>query len=281
MSVGTFTLIRNEASWIGPHIEQLLPFVDKMVFYDGNSTDGTLEIIKDFIKKDYNGHKIVLKEDKDPKDLKGDYVRLFDECLHELDTEFGMYVHPDMWAINPVVLKDLGTFNDHKDAQAFTTRMHSFAGDPGGKVFKFVSGRAKTWKNIFRLKNPDMDAHYVGAYGAPEEDVYFKAITGDEYHYRGENYSLYPYKVTDSWLEVLHFSDVRPYERRLQRMIECMRNQGRDEEWINRNAFTHPRVSLQDGGKFQLRPIEELPDYQHYLKFKKQSQTYGMERNNA
>lgn len=281
MSVGTFTIVKNEAAFIGPHIEQLLPFVDKMSFYDGNSTDGTLEIIKDFIRKDYNGHKIILRENKDPKDLKDDYVKLFDECLHELDTEWALYLHPDMWAINPVSIKDIGFYKEHKESQALTTRIHSYAGDPGKQVYKFTSGRQNTWKNIFRLKNPDMDAHYVGHYGAAEEDVYFKSITGDEYRYYKHHYHLYPYKVTDSWLEVMHFSDIRPYERRLQRMKSCMEHQGYTKEQIEKIAPNHPRVSLREGFDFKLAKIEDMPEYKDYLKFKSQSKKYEKEPTNA
>lgn len=274
MSVGTFTLVRNEAQFIGPHIERFLPFVDKMVFYDGNSTDGTLEIIKGFIEKDYNGDRIVLRENKDPKDLKGDYVRLFDECLHELDTEWGMFVHPDMWPINPIAIKDFGTMNEQKESQAMTTRMHSYGGEPGGQVLKFTEGRQKTWKNIFRLKNPDMDAHYVGFYGAPEEDVYFRAITGDEHRYYKDRYHIYPYKIVDSWLELMHFSDIRPYERRLGRMKTCMEHQGYSKEEIERIAPNHPRVKLEDSKNFKLSRIEDMPEYPHYLKFKESQRKY-------
>ena len=101
MSIGTFTLIKNEAEWIGPHIMRILSNVDQMVFYDGNSTDGTLEIIKNIQENHADGDRITLVEKKDPANLKGAYVEMFNECMSELTTEWGWFLHPDMWVVNP------------------------------------------------------------------------------------------------------------------------------------------------------------------------------------
>ena len=66
----------------------------------------------------------------------------------------------------------------------------------------------------------------------------------------------YPYEVVDSGLEVLHFSDVRPYARRLERMKTCLKNQGNNVAL----AESHPRVTLKPGGfkydTFNLVPAE-------------------------
>jgi len=53
MSLGSFILIKNESQWIAPHILRVLPFIDQMVFFDGNSTDGTLEYLKGRKIQDY------------------------------------------------------------------------------------------------------------------------------------------------------------------------------------------------------------------------------------
>ena len=61
--LSTFTIIKNEIDYVGYHIMSLLDFVDEMVFSDGNSTDGTLELIK-YIKQTYDrSDKIKLFED--------------------------------------------------------------------------------------------------------------------------------------------------------------------------------------------------------------------------
>ena len=205
MSIGTFTLVKGESFWIAAHILRVLPYVDQMVCFDGNSTDGTLEIIR-AIKRDHDkDDKIRLVKDKDPKNLQDDYVRLFNECLRALDTDLAWFLHPDMYVVNPAQILKV------KDSQAIalSTRMRSFGGDPGGQLLEIIEGRGPAWKNIYRLKNPDFGAHYHGHYGAADEDIYFSEITGKSHDHYGSEFGRYPYIVEDSGIEVLHFSDVR------------------------------------------------------------------------
>ena len=77
MSIGSFCLVKNEVTWIRQHLDCWLNYLDEMVFLDGCSTDGTLEIIKEFMSSHPQGHKIILEKYKDPKDLKDDYVWMF------------------------------------------------------------------------------------------------------------------------------------------------------------------------------------------------------------
>ncbi len=251
MSIGSFTILKNESSWIAAHILRVLPYLDEMCFYDGNSTDGTLDIIEAIKSESPEGRKIKLFRNCDPADLKDDYVRLFNECLRSLSTDLAIFLHPDMHVVNPARLLDIKA----SGAVALTTSMRSFAGEPDGPLFEIV-GRQPKWKNIFRLRNPDLGAHYYGHYGVHNEDVYFQKITGDEHIHYGEHMDLYPYEVEDSGLEILHFSDVRPYARRLERMRTCMKNQGNNVAL----AETHPRVTLKPGDfkydSFSLVPAE-------------------------
>ncbi len=241
-------LVKNEAPWIAAHILNILPFIDEMVFFDGNSTDGTLEIIE-AIQKGQHGSKIQLFRDQDPKDLRGDYERMFNEAMRCLSTDLALFIHPDMVLTNPeqiLFLKD-------SSAIALSTKMRSFAGEPGGQLYE-LSGRGETWKNIHRLRNPDLGAHYHGWYGAWNEDVYFRDITGDD-HTLYADLNRYPFEVKDSGLEILHFSDVRSYERRLSRMRTCFKNQGKEGEFVGLEA-EHPRVTLKDGGIYKFTPAE-------------------------
>ncbi len=244
MTIGSFILIRNEAAWIGGHIEMWLPFLDEMVFFDGNSTDGTLEIIKD-LKNKPGGHKIRLYQDKDPKNLQEDYVDLFNRCMWTLRTDYAYFLHPDMIPVNPAKIRDLG------DELAHVTHLTSYAGDPGSKIYRIDEGRGELWKNIYRLRNPDLGAHYHGFYGAANEDIYFKEITGGTYEHYGQEIDRYPYPVGDSGVKVLHFSDVRTKARRIDRMTKILINQGMNPEEASRTAPKHPRVTFEDGMGFK------------------------------
>lgn len=235
--IGSFTIIRNEAEWIGGHLEMWLPILSQMVFFDGNSTDGTLEIIKDVKANHPMGDKIKLVEDKDPSDLEADYVRVFNECLNAVDAEHAAFIHPDMIPVTH-------GYSLYNTPAHFMT-VESYAGEPGGELLRIAKGRTDKWKNIYQMK-PSLGAHYAGFYGSPEEDVYFSEITGDSHDFKSD-IGLYPYKVADSGIKVLHFSDVRTYERRLGRMKSCLKNQGHNPAAVEAIAHAHPRVTLKSG----------------------------------
>ena len=254
-SIGSFCLIKNEARWIKHHIESWLPHLAQMVFFDGNSTDGTLEIIADLCDIHPLGDRIKLVRNKDPKDLTADYQKLSNEAMWAVDCDFAIFLHPDMFPLD--ISKG---WNLDSDTIARTVSLESYAGEPG-KLFK-IHGRGEAWKNIYRLRNPDLGAHYHGYYGAQNEDTYFSEITGSEYLHYGSNFAHYPYPVTNSKVVIAHYSDVRPYERRLDRMIKCLRHQGYEEHKLKRIAEIHPRVSLKDGSGFRFESIP-TPDWLH------------------
>lgn len=244
-TVGAFCVVKNELLWIRAHLLSWLPWVDEMVFFD-SSTDGTTDIIKDVRKSHPFGKRITLVEGRDCKDLRDDYVALFNECLHTLKTDYAAFIHPDMILDEPGNLGSLGAYH------AYTMNMRSFGGDPDGPLFEIL-GRGQKWKNIYRLKNPDMGLHYYGHYGAVNEDCYFKEITGKEHIHFGQDFTRYPYRVGDSWVKVLHYSDVRPIERRIGRMVSCLINQGYSKKQAEEIAKDHPRVTLNGDGLGFLR----------------------------
>lgn len=237
MSIGTFTIIRDEAPWIAAHLLRIIGYVDEIVLFDGNSTDGTIEIVEAIRDNTEYGHKISLFKKKDPANLQDAYVGMFNECLHSLRTDLAWFAHPDMFVVDPaqiLAVKD-------SEAVALSTRIRSFAGEPGGQLYE-IEGRSQNWKNIDRLRNPDLGAVYHGHYGVWNEGVYPTAIVGESRELHND-LSRYPYEVEDSGIEVLHFSDVRPYARRLDRMRKCLANQGNDVAL----AESHPRVTLKPG----------------------------------
>ena len=249
VSIGSFMLVKNERPWIEEHLRNAAPYLDEMVFFDGNSTDGTLEIIHR-AQKEYGN--IRLFENEDPADLRGEYVRMFNKALCELKTDWAFFLHPDMWIENPERLKEI------KDSPgiAMSTKMISYAGNMD-ELRRIETGRDNRWKNIYRRNNPDLGAHYFGWYGAHNEDVYFSSITGDKHEHFGNDFHLYPYEVADSGLIIHHFSDVRPYNRRLGRMKTCLMNQGWEISKICEMAENHPRVTLQDGNGFKFVKCED------------------------
>lgn len=259
MNFGTFTLIKNEIQWIGPHLCAWLPYVDEMVFYDGNSTDGTISTIELVRDQHELGKKIKLFKNKDINDFDEDYTKMSNLCLHELSTDFAMFLHPDMFPSKG--MENLKNLN----AIAYTTHKVSYAGDNMFELLKFKNGRNELWKDIMRLNNPDLGLHYFGAYGAANEDTYFSAITGNEHLFYGTSFNLYPYPIDDSGLWIDHFSDVRPYKRRFERMYKSLLNQGRGTVEALSEAENHPRVSLKSDSIFQLEPVEIPKSYMHAL----------------
>ena len=247
-SLGSFILIFNEAPFIAMHLASWLPHLSEMVFYDGGSTDGTLEIIMEFKKSHPDGRKIKLFKNKNPKNLREDYTRLFDECLHELSTDLAAFIHPDFY------LEEPGNLANLDGGLSYTMSLRSFAGNPWGPLFEII-GRGEKWKNIYTLR-PNLGLHYMGTYGSAEEDCYYREITGNEYANYGQQFDKYPYEVVDSGAKVWHFSDVRTPSRRLERMRSVLTNQGYDKGSIYELAVNHPRVSLQSGNGFEFVPAE-------------------------
>lgn len=247
-TVGTFCLIKNEIQWIRAHLLSWLPFVDQMTFFDGNSTDGTLEILKDVQKHHPFGNRITIFEDKDPVNLREDYERLSNDCLHSLHTDYAIFAHPDMILDSPGGIANMSGL-------AYFTNLRSFAGEPGGELFEII-GRGERWFNVYRLRNPDLGLHYHGTYGHSTEGCYFSEITGKKYEPITGDFSYYPFKVLDSGIKILHYSDVRTYERRLERMERCLVNQGHGMLKAAELAPLHPRVSLKDGQGLRFIPAE-------------------------
>lgn len=255
-TIAVFSIVKNEADYIGYSIMSMLDHVDAFYYYDGNSTDGTIEIIE-YIKTKYDKqNKIHLFKNKDCKDLQGDYVRLWNELLSEIKEDFCFYCHPDMISINAEKIKE--KFN--LDTIRYTVNMVSFAGTKRDKII--TAGREKKWATIYRN---DLGLHFAGYYGAVEEDFYFSAITGNE-HIFYDMLEYLPYKIVNTDLILYHYCDCKPCKRRLDRMVSVLKNTNptRSEEEIKSMAVTHPRIHFNNGVwnrvKFEfIKNDKELP----------------------
>lgn len=245
MTLGSFTPVSDfgEAVWIGAHLERFLPYLDEMVFYCDDCKDGTDRIIDSFRRGHKDGHKIKLFNGKKAGDDES-FGRMFNACMWELSTDLAWFLHPDMWVENP---EQIAKVKESK-AVALTTHMTSYAGEPGGQLLRIDGdGRTTDWKNIYRLRSPNLGCHYFARFpGDPQEDCYFSKITGDEHVFQYDP-SRYPYSVEDSGLKIHHFSDVRSYERRYFRMARYTELSGFPKEHVHAYVTSHPRINFKDG----------------------------------
>jgi glycosyltransferase involved in cell wall biosynthesis len=269
LTVTAFSILKNEVDWIGYSIMSILEYIDEIVYTDGNSTDGTIELIE-HIKKEYDHkNKIKLFKNQDCKNLKKDYTRLFNWVLKQCTSDYVMFWHADMIMINPQALKNV------KDAIRYNVNMKSFVSD---KKRYFSKGRVKDWAIIY--KN-DYGLHQYGDYGSTHEDFYFRDITGDEHiiHFVNPNIN---YEIKDSGIKVHHYCETKDFNRRLDKMIKSIKNINprlSNEEVVSM-AKSHPRVTLKNGKfegiDFEIKPYkgsqpEVFKKYSYFKEFKKEN----------
>jgi glycosyltransferase involved in cell wall biosynthesis len=235
--ISVFSLVKNEVEYIGYCIMSLLDYVDEFVYADGGSTDGTLELIR-YIRNKYDTKKkIKLFTNKDCRNLRNAYTKLFNWTLSKCTGTHIWFCHPDMICTNPEIIREE---LDHPEIH-FSTKIVSFAGDT---KHIFTQGRDKRWASIYRNK---FGLHYHGWYGAKDEDMYFKDITGNVYKdYKGNPYL--PYKIRKTNIMLYHYCDTKPYGRRFGRMIEILKNVifSKNKPLLEQLAKEHPRVNLQN-----------------------------------
>ena len=259
--ISTFTIIKNESEFVGYHIMSILDHVDEMVFADGNSTDGTIEIIE-YIKEKYDkDNKIKLFKNQDCINLKDDYVRLFNWTIKQCEGKYLWFIHPDMLVTNPEIIKE------SLEGLRCSVKMTSIAGNRDKVI---TQGRDPRWATIYRNT---LGLHYAGWYGSIEEDLYFSELTGDQ-HIFYKQLDYLPYAIKDTNINVIHFCDTKPYKRRLGRMVSCLKNiyTKFPEKDLVTISISHPRVTLQDGvfngREFKFEPwTNDLTVFEKYKEF--------------
>ena len=266
--ITAFTIIKNEVDYIGYSIMSILDYVDELVYADGNSTDGTIELIEHIKEKYDKDNKIKLFKNKDCKNLKGDYTRLFNWVLKQCTSDYVMFWHADMVMTNPEMFKNI-----KEPTIRYFIKMVSFV--RGGKKY-FKAGRCIRWHTIY--KN-DYGLHQYGDYGNVHEDFYFRDITGDEHIAYNMNYNL-NYKTKDSKLVAHHFCEGKDYDRRLDKMIKSLVHCKWAKDKAIKVAKNHPRVTLKSGKyrgiNFEIKPFKGVQadvfkKYAYFKEFKKEN----------
>lgn len=269
-TIAVIAPVLNEAQFIGYSIMAAHPHVTEFVYaVSPKSSDGTIEILR-HIAKNYGNVRLLIqhKYDFDPRDEKA-YNSAFQDCIDQARCDAVFFMHPDMiatkWAdLTPGPL-------------AWTTRITSYAKDLTTVITK---GRCTQWKNIHAKKFGLM---YRGSYGSQNEDFYHSQITGNSLKHYGTDFKKYPFQIASSGIELNHYCENKPYERRLEKMKLCLKTlypQASDER-IEEMAIQHPRVTLEGSstqfGQFEFadstEPIPEVftkygAEFEPYVKEK-------------
>ena len=268
--ITAFTILKNEVGGIGYSIMSILDYVDELVYADGGSTDGTIELIEHIKEKYDKDNKIKLFKNKDCKNLTGDYTRLFNWVLKQCTSDYVMFWHADMVMTNPEMFKNI-----NGSAIRYYVGMKSFVAD--GKKY-FSKGRRDKWAVIY--KN-DYGLHQYGNYGNVHEDFYFKDITGDEHIIYFLNREL-NYEIYDSGLKAHHYCESKDYARRLDKMVKSAINANPNlhRDRAIEMVKLHPRVTLKSGifkgFEYEIKPYkgkqsDVFKKYSYFKEFRREN----------
>mgnify|MGYP000863722730 CR=1 FL=1 len=258
MKISVISPVKNEAQFIGYSVMSVLPYIHEIIYNVARGTDdGTVEILEHIQKKyDADGKiKWFFGDDFNVHDMPA-YNKAFNDCIERSTGDAVWFLHPDMVVTTPEAITAI------KDGpMAWFTNLDSYARDMDTVITK---GRATRWKNIHVKR---MGLHYFGGYGSQNEDFYHKAITGDSHLHHGETFSAYPFRVGDSGIRVNHYCELKPYKRRREKMVNCLKTlyPGSQDIAMQEMAALHPRVTLEQStsifGQFNFEKKEtSVPD---------------------
>lgn len=272
MRISVIGPVLNEVEFIGYSIMSCLNYVHEFIYsLDENSSDGTRELLH-YIKEKYAHEKLVILDQPTfhPSD-RVDYNRAFNDGIARMTGDAAWFLHPDMIVTNPEVIVD-----DWTNSMAWWINITSYSGDLETEITK---GRSNKWKNIHMKK---FGLHYYGEYGSQNEDFYHSEITGKSYRHYAEEFTKYPFKVSDSGIYVNHYCELKDYARRLEKMKLCLKTQHPTftDELIEDLAIQHPRVTLEEGaerfGTFRFEKTKKpIPDV--FAKYKEEFSAFKKE----
>lgn len=238
MKISVISPVKNESQFIGYSVMSVLPYIHEIIYNVARGTDdGTVEILEHIQKKYDSDCKIkwFFGDDFNVHDMPA-YNKAFNDCIERSVGSAVWFLHPDMVVTNPEAITAI-----KEGPMAWFTNLDSYARDMDTVITK---GRATRWKNIHVKR---MGLHYFGGYGSQNEDFYHKAITGDSHLHHGEMFSAYPFRVADSGIKVNHYCELKPYKRRREKMVNCLKTlyPGSQDIAMQEIAALHPRVTLE------------------------------------
>lgn len=269
MKISVTTPILNECPWVAFSIMAALEHIHQFIYaLDAKSNDGTRELLF-HVKQKYAHEKLIIIDHPTfhPSDMKA-YNEAFNVCIAKATGDAVWFLHPDMIVLNPVAIESM------PESMAWYTNVTSYAGDFQTIITK---GRCDKWKNIHARK---LGVHYFGGYGSQNEDFYHSDITGKSYKHYGTKFSLYPFQVKNSGINVNHYCELKDYSRRLEKMKSCLRNQNPhvSEAWIEDAAIQHPRVTLEwsskNFGDFEFTRSSDIKPPSVFEKYKDEFQQF-------
>jgi glycosyltransferase involved in cell wall biosynthesis len=213
VKISVIAPILNEVQFVGYSIMSCLEQVHEFIYsVDSESSDGTRELLE-HIKNKYAHEKLRIIEYPhfETTDTKA-YNGSFQVCLDSMRGEIAYFLHPDQIVTNPEEIPNINT-----SPLALWTTLTSYAGD---LTHVISEGRCDRWKNMHKNL---LGLHYAGAYGSTNEDFYHSYITGKSYKFHGTNFNQYPFEVRDSGIKANHYCEVKPHQRRLEKMIRCLK----------------------------------------------------------
>ena len=214
MKISVISPVKNEAQFIGYSVLSVLPYVHEIIYNVARGTnDGTVEILEHIQKNHDAAGKIkwFFGDDFNVHDM-GAYNKAFNDCIEQSTGDAVWFLHPDMVVTNPEAVQAVKA-----GPLAWFITLDSYAKDMETIITR---GRAARWKNIHAKK---LGLHYFGGYGSQNEDFYHKAITGNTHDHFGESFSAYPYQVGDSGIRANHYCELKPYKRRREKMVNCLK----------------------------------------------------------
>ena len=269
MRITAIAPVLNEVDFIGYSIMAALPYVDQFIYaLDEKSDDGTRELLF-HVEHKYAHEKLIILDHPNfhPHNMKA-YNESFQSCITKVNGDAVLFLHPDMIITAGEKLKVGPT--------AWYTTISSFAGDLHTKITK---GRATKWKNIHVNK---FGLTYLGGYGSQNEDFYHTDITGNALRHYGEEFSSYPYQVSDSGIKINHYCELKDYSRRLEKMKFCLKTlyPWKSDVLIEEQAINHPRVTLKSTslqfGRFEFQEsAEPIPEV--FSKYKDEFESFKKE----
>ena len=91
MTVWAHTLVKNEERWLWYSVTSVVPYVDKVLLWDTGSTDGSLEIEKELLKRYPN--KIILKSR--PQKTADEFTEVRQEMLDATNSDWILMLDAD------------------------------------------------------------------------------------------------------------------------------------------------------------------------------------------